>query len=56
MNTITVYDNIGKVVEVLDAKGLSSKTINTSSYNIGIYYLYIQTEAGEITKQFTVVD
>ena len=56
INNITVYNNLGAVVEVINANNTTIKSINTSNYNKGIYYLYIQTTEGEVTKQFTIVE
>jgi hypothetical protein len=43
IESITVYDNIGKIIYIGN-----SKTLNLSNYNRGIYFVKIKTTSNKI--------
>ncbi len=57
INSVTVYNNLGAIVEhQIVKKGNSNHSINVSNYTAGIYYVYVETNKGQTTKQITVVE
>ncbi|MBR4156755.1 MAG: T9SS type A sorting domain-containing protein [Bacteroidales bacterium] len=49
-NNVTIYNNIGVMIEKLNVKGNDIK-IDMSQYNSGLYVIMINTEKGNIVKK-----
>ncbi len=56
INAVTVYNNLGAIVSKEVVSGKTLHQINTTNYSNGIYYIYVQTNEGETTKQISIVD
>lgn len=54
INTISVYNCLGALVERVEAKG-NTTSISTSSYNTGVYFITVEQNNGVSTTQKMVV-
>ena len=56
MNSVTIYNNLGAVVGNKVVKGKQKYSIDVSGYTAGIYYIYLETDKGQATRQITVIE
>jgi hypothetical protein len=54
MTHITVVNYLGQVVYNSDVNDATTLTLNTSSYESGVYVVRIDTENGQVTKRVTI--
>jgi hypothetical protein len=55
MNRIVVMNTIGQVVYEAQTNGVNKVTLNTISFEAGVYVVRIETDGGTATKRFTIV-
>jgi len=54
ISKITVVNYVGQVVYTNEVNDVTSLTLNTASYDNGIYVVKLDTESGVVTKRVTI--
>ena len=55
MNRVIVMNTVGQVVFDAEANGATKVTLNTSTFEAGVYVVRIETAEGTVTKRVTIV-